>query len=343
MISVLRGLLGLRAPKGAGLGAEWRSYPITPESLMTQPMDVDRQIGGVGEIGMGGPNFWSMLLADGAILGGVCGVVRTAGALRTALSRDRQGLTLQVYDAHAQVIFTLTESWRISPEDLDAAVARSPTAAEPLLRKACEHAATTVRLHTVRGLRLPIDAGPAPEPVLTRTLSSGRRLEARLLLPADLRGTVEVGNLLSRPPYALVLDGWATGLHVTSLEDLVEGPDQSFVLPGVRLDADARVLDGLWHLWRGGAWHAVASYAQRPFDGGGAYTPYFLADPQLGENGQLRFALETFSWGPEGQTLGEPAPPDVELKVSWRAAPLRLATQGAQDFIDVPWPTSSTR
>jgi len=343
MISVLRGLLGLTAPKGAGLAAEWRSSPITPESLMTQPMGVDRQIGSVGEIGMGGPSVWSVLLADGAILGGVCGAVRTAGALRTALGCDRQGLTLQIYDAQAQVIYTLTDTWRISTEDLDALVARSPTTAEPLLRKACQHAATTVRLHTVHGLRLPIDAGSAPEPVLTRTLSSGRRLEARLLLPADLRATIEVANLLRSPPYALVLDGVTTGVHVTGLEDVIEGPGQTIVLPGVRLDADARVLDGLWHIWGGDAWHAAANYAQRPFDGGGAYTPYFLTHPQLGENGQLRFALETLNWGPEGQTAGEPAPPDVELKVSWRAAPLRLATQGPQGFIDVPWPTSSKR
>lgn len=343
MLSYLRGLLGLKTTGDSGLSGDWRSYPITPESLLTQPTNVDRQIGGIGEIGMGGPNFWTVLLADGALLSGVCGAVRTAGALRTALTQDRQGLSLQVYDREAQVVYTLkAKPGRRSPAELDAAVAESPTRAEPLLRKACQHAATTVKLQTVRGLRLPVDAGPAPEPLLSRTLSSGRQLEARLLLPADLRGTVEVGGLLSSPPYGLWLDGVMTGLHVTGLEEAVEGPGQSIVLPGVRLDADGRVLDGLWHLWRGGAWRAVASYARRPFDRGGAYTPYFLADPQPGEDGRLHFKLETSSWGPEEEIPGEPMPSEVELKVSWQTAPLRLATQGAQMSLKVPWPTSST-
>jgi hypothetical protein len=337
LISFLRGLLGLGVAKTGDMGADWRSFPLTPEALMTQPMGVDRQIGGVGEIGMGGPNFWTMLLADGAILGGVCGPVRNAGALRTALTQDRQGLRLQVYDVEAQVIHTLTAGrGRMTPDDLDAAVAKSPSEAEPLLREACRHAVETVRLHSVHGLRLPIDSGPAPEPLLTRALSGGRRLEARLLLPADLRGTVEVGGLLSSPPYGLWLDGVTTGLHVTSLDGVVEAPDGGLVLPGVRLDADGRVLDGLWHVWRGGQWVALASYAQRLFNGGGAYTPYFLADPKLGDDGKLGFRLETFGWGPEGRMPSEPAPAEVELKVSWRAAPLRLATQTGRISVAIP-------
>jgi len=286
---------------------------------------------------MGGPNFWTVLLADGAILGGVCGPVRTAGALRTALTQDRQGLRLQVYDLEAQVIHTLTAGrGRIAPEDLDAAAAKSPTKAEPLLREACRHAVETVRLQTVHGLRLPTDAGPAPQPLLTRPLAGGRRLEARLLLPADLRGTVEVGGLLSAPPYGLWLDGEMTGLHVTSLDGLVETPDCGLVLPGARLDAEGRVLDGLWHVMRDGQWRALANYAHRLFDGGGGYTPYFLVDPQPGDDGQLGFRLETSGWGRQGRLPSEAAPAEIELKVSWRASPLRLATQNNRISIAVP-------
>lgn len=341
-IGFWRRLLGARAAKDGDLSADWRSYPVTPETLLTQPVGVDRQIGGVGEIGMGGPSFWTMLLADGAILGGVCGAIRDVGSLRTALTQDREGLSLQVYDVQAQVIYSLLSGpGLLSPEDLDAAAAKSPTNAEALLRHACRHAATAVRLRSVHGLRLPVDAGPAPEPLLVRALSSGRKLEARLLLPADLRGTVEVGGLLSRPPYGLWLDGASTGLHVTSLDEVVEGPDDFIVLPGVRLNADGRVLDGLWHVWRGGHWVALASYAQRPFNGGGVYTPYFLAEPHLGQDGSLHFRLESFGWGPEGRTEGAPAPSEVELKVSWRTTPLQLETRTAQISITVPWPRPS--
>jgi hypothetical protein len=243
MIESLRRLFGL-TPPAAPTGAAWRSYPVTPQSLVTQPVGVDRQIGGVGEIGMGGPNYWTMLLADGAMLGGVCGGVSDVGRLRVALTLTRQGETLQVYDPDAQVIHTLDPAPRTAND-------------EARLREACRRAVRSVALRSVRGLRLE-DAVEPPER-LTLTLPSGRTLEARLVLPDDLRGTVEVEGLLRDPPYGLWLDGAATGLHVADLDEVVEAADGQIVLRGRRLDADGRVIDGMWLARRDGRFGRTSS------------------------------------------------------------------------------------
>jgi hypothetical protein len=302
MIERLRRLLGL-AQRATPTGSAWRSHPVTPESLITQPVGVDRQIGGVGEIGMGGPNFWTMLLADGAMLDGVCGGLSDVGGLRVAPTQARHGEQLQVYDVAAQVIYTLDPA----PRTIDD---------EALLRATCGKAVRSVALRPVRGLRLPVEADSEPPERLTRALPSGRKLEARLLLPDDLRGTVEVDGLLLSPPYGLWLDGEATGLHVGDLDDVVESPTGQIVLSGRRLDAHARVIDGLWLAWREGRWTGLLGHAFEPLVGGGGRTPYFLSEPRFDDDDRLSFQLRTFSWGPEGEMPSQPAPPLVELGVS---------------------------
>jgi hypothetical protein len=320
MIESLRRLFGL-TPPAAPTGAAWRSYPVTPQSLVTQPVGVDRQIGGVGEIGMGGPNYWTMLLADGAMLGGVCGGVSDVGRLRVALTLTRQGETLQVYDPDAQVIHTLDPAPRTAND-------------EAWRREACRRAVRSVALRSVRGLRLE-DAVEPPER-LTLTLPSGRTLEARLVLPDDLRGTVEVEGLLRDPPYGLWLDGAATGLHVADLDEVVEAADGQIVLRGRRLDADGRVIDGMWLARRDGRWGALLGHAFEPLVGGGGRTPYFLSDPRFDDQDRMSFQLRTFGWGPDGELPSQPAPPLVELAVSWRNSPLFLRPRANRISLRVP-------
>lgn len=322
--------------------AAWKSHPVTAESLATERVGIDRQVGGIGELGMGGPSFWTMLLADGALLHGVCGPVRDlpastdGGALRLALTQSREGLRLQVYDIDAQVIHLVQpRHGQLSPEALDDLAVKSPTKAGAPVRAACRHAAESVALEPVCGLRLPRDTVRRPEPLLVRQLSSGRRLEARCLLPADLRATLEVDRLLSAPPYALWLDDTPTGLHVGDLDEVVEGASGHLVLAGHRLDAHGRVTDGLWLAYGEGRWNAVAGQAYQPMEGGGARTPYFLSAPLIDDD-CVSFALRTFSWGPEGEMPSEPVPPEIELGVSWRSMPLRLATAAGRVTLSLP-------
>ncbi len=195
-------------------------------------------------------------------------------------------------------------------------------------------------LRPVRGLRLPAQAGAEPLERLTRVLPSGRTLEARLLLPDDLRGTVEVEGLLSAPPYGLWLDGEATGLHVGDLDEVVESPTGQIILSGRRLDAHARVIDGLWLAWRDGRWSALLGNAYEPLVGGGGRTPYFLSDPRFDDDDRLSFQLRTFGWGPEGELPSQPAPPLVELAVSWRGTPLILRPKA--DRISLRGPSGVT-
>lgn len=347
MIALLRRLLGRPRHAAIGpphhLGAAWRSHPLTPDSLASLPVGIDRQVGGVGEIAMGGPNYWTMLLADGAMLHGVCGPVTDVppgpggGPLRIALTQARDGLRLQVYDIDAQVIHTLEPGpGRPSPEALADVASRTPAKAAPLLREACRHAADSVTLAPVLGLRLPAHEAKVPPPLLARALADGRRLEARLLLPDDLRATEEADRLLHAPPYALYLDGAPTGLHVADLDGVVEGQDGVLLLPGRRLNADGRTTDGLWLAWREGRWSALLGHAHAPLQGGGFLTPYFLSEPAVGAGGQASFSLRTFGWGPDGELPSEPAPPQVELKVSWRRVPLLLRPREDRITLEVP-------
>lgn len=322
VIASLRRLFGLTPHPGA-FNAALRSHPVTPESLLTQPVGVDRQIGGVGEIGMGGPNYWTLLLADGALLDSVCGGVTNVGRLRVAPTLTRQGETLQVYDPDAQVIYTLDPSPQVLGD-------------EDALRAACRGAVSSVALRLMRGLRLPAEASEAPAERLTHVLPSGRTLEARLLLPDDLRGTDEVGGLLSAPPYGLWLDGSDTGLHVGDLDEVVEGASGQIVLRGLRLNAEARVIDGLWHVWRDGRWNALLSHAFEPMVGGGSRTPYFLSDPAIDAEGRVSFALKIFAWGPDGELPSQPAPSTVELTVSWQGSPSILRTRADRISLRVP-------
>lgn len=305
---------------------------------MTEPVGVDRQVGGVGEIGMGGPNFWTVLLADGAMPQGVCGAVRDLpGPLRIALTQSRQGLRLQVYDVAAQVIHTLDPApGQPTPEDLEDLAVRSPAKAADLVRAACRRATETVSLVSIRGLRLPEGSFQDPAPVLTRRLPSGRQLEAHCLLPADLRGTAEVDQLLAAPPYALWMDGAPTGLHVGDLDEVLEPASGSVILRGRRLNASGRVTDGLWLAWRDGRWKALAGQAYEPLVGRGIRTPYFLSEPKDETDGRVSFAARAFRWSSEGEQPGEPLPSRVELAVSWRDIPLELSPKDGRITLTIP-------
>lgn len=50
---------------------DWVSRAPGPDYYTRCPADVDRRIGTMSEIGMGGPNVWVQYLRDGVILGSV--------------------------------------------------------------------------------------------------------------------------------------------------------------------------------------------------------------------------------------------------------------------------------
>ncbi|HEI9785621.1 TPA: hypothetical protein SLN38_005160, partial [Serratia marcescens] len=84
---------------------DWHSQPIE----MAHAGDSDRQIGGVGELGMGGPSFWTLLLRDGAIVHGACAAPQDVddGKLRLIPTRSREGEGLTVYEPAARMMYAL--------------------------------------------------------------------------------------------------------------------------------------------------------------------------------------------------------------------------------------------
>jgi len=330
----------MRSP-GTHAKADWASRGPTPATLHGHAGAQDRRIGGVGEIGMGGPSYWTLLLRDGALLHGVCSAVHDldGGRLRIALGQTRHGNPLLVYDVAAACIHVLEsiQDGR-TPDALFRDACADPVGHAGPVRAACVRAARTIALHTVLGLRVPrADHPHAPAERLVRPLRDGRVLQAQLLLPADLRGAADPERLLAHPPYELQLDGRPAGLHVHALQEVHESArGECVVLAGVQLDAGGGAVDGLWHVLYRERWHAVLGHALRPCDGGGSYMPYFLQPQEIGDAGALCFELSTCAFGPEGQLPSEPAPPVVELPVSWQPAPLRLATDANRIRFELP-------
>ncbi|MGP2706613.1 hypothetical protein ACTVM8_27305, partial [Serratia marcescens] len=167
---------------------DWLSQPIE----MAHAGDSDRQIGGVGELGMGGPSFWTLLLRDGAIVHGACAAPQDVddGKLRLIPTRSREGEELTVYEPAARAMYALPA---LTDRELGALAAGSVEALVRL-RATCRQVEATP-LHLVRGLWVPQwVADPADR--LEITLPSGRVLAARAMLPADLRQADDPAALL---------------------------------------------------------------------------------------------------------------------------------------------------
>jgi hypothetical protein len=316
------------------------SIPPTQETFHGYASNADREVGLRGEIAMGGPEYWDLLLRDGAILEGVCSDAfdLDGGRLRIALQQSRHTKPLLAYDVDAQRIYTIEEDYRgLTPEELMNQALADPLRDGSLVRQACSDAAKFVELHIVHGLRVSKKDYAAPPARLAHSLRNGRLLEARLLLPPDLRGARDPEQWLRRPLYRLVLDGRDAGLHVDTLDPVCESPDGScFVLAGLQLDGK-RFINGLWLAWHG-AWHVVdssiSSFEPDPASG----RIFFLNSPEARNDGTLRFQISTLGYGPEGRFPSKPAPPSVDLPVSWKLSTLSLPTEN--NYIAVKLPAS---
>src|SRR5690625_3130769 len=195
-----RFLLRQRAPD------DWVSRSPAPDYYTRCPADVDRRIGTLGEIGMGGPNVWSQYLRDGAVLGSVHTPPADVdgGRLRLALSMSHRGKRLLAYDPSKRCIHVLSRHPGL--DDTDRFIALTDNPEDPVLLeqlwKDCAGRESTQFLHQVHGLWVPTSCHP-PVRVMRHMLSTGRILEARLLLPGDLRCAENPWYDLTQPFYAL--------------------------------------------------------------------------------------------------------------------------------------------
>lgn len=279
---------------------------------------------------VGGPEFWSTLLPDGAQMDGVSSEVLALedGRLLIALLRRRSGAALMAYQPEARRIDSLEQ---VDAEAIFELATGDPARAAAMVRAALGPGVETIWLSERRGLWVDRASPVAPER-LERRLPSGRLLEARLLLPADLRGARDPHALLGCAPYQLILDGADTGRHVLALDEVVESPDGACVaLRGVLLEG-ARIRGGVWHLWRDGRWHAVDASAVDAATAGGGEAFSLLVET-LDDQGSLRCRLRSDALGQRSKPR---LPAAAHARASWLAEPLPLAPADGAFRVQVP-------
>ncbi|MDQ9583246.1 hypothetical protein RF177_15205 [Serratia marcescens] len=307
---------------------DWRSQPIE----MAHAGDSDRQIGGVGELGMGGPSFWTLLLRDGAIVHGACAAPQDVdgGRLRLIPTRSREGEGLTVYEPAARAMYALPA---LTDRELEA-VAGGSAEALARLRASCRQAAATP-LRQVRGLWVPQWAED-PADRLEIALPSGRALAARSTLPADLRHADDPAALLHAPPYELLLDNRPTDRLVCDLERVAESPTGDGLSVGGCQFRGEHIVDGLYHLYFAGEWFSLLSYAHKPAGGRGSDTTFFVERVEPQDGGVFVIEWDAYSVGPDGHAPRVAAPPVLVIAVSWQDAPLRLPTANNRVTVRLP-------
>lgn len=306
---------------------DWVSRAPGPDYYTRFPADVDRRIGVMSEIGMGGPNVWVQYLRDGAILGSVhtSPVDVDGGRLRVALTMSaREGKRLLAYDPAKRCIHVLSRHPGLDEAERFIALSNNP--ADPALIKQlwkdCACSESTQSLHQVHGLWVPMSCRP-PRRVMRHVLADGRILEARLLLPEDLRCADDPWWALTQPLYALHVDGQDTGRHVTANWKVDESPNgRAFSVSGLQLDG-SRIIRGLLHLFFDGQWFTTESSTHPP--GPGVHWPRFLEYIQPQNDGSFRIQLTQHVIGShgEGHQL-KPASPTIRLRVDWKRDPITL-------------------
>lgn len=307
---------------------DWRSQPIE----IAHVGDSDRQIGGVGELGMGGPNFWTLLLRDGAVVHGACAAPQDvdSGKLRLIPTRSREGEGLTVYEPAARAMYALPALTDREQEALAAGAAE----ALARLRARCRQVEATP-LHPVRGLWVP-QWVEDPADRLEIALPSGRTLAARSRLPADLRQADDPAALLHAPPYELLLDNRPTNLLVRDLERVAESPTGDGLSVGGCQFRGEQIVDGLYHLYFAGEWFSLLSYAHKPAGGRGSDTTFFVERVEPQDGGVFVIEWDAYSVGPDGREPRVAAPPVLVVAVSWQDAPLQLPTANNRVTVRLP-------
>ena len=113
---------------------DWVSRAPAPDYYTCCSADVDRRIGAMSEIGMGGPNVWVQYLRDGTILASVHTPPADVdgGRLRIALTMSaREVKRLLVYDPSKRRIHRLSRYPNL--DDVERFIALSDNPADPVL------------------------------------------------------------------------------------------------------------------------------------------------------------------------------------------------------------------
>ncbi len=324
-------------------GPTLRSAPLSPFAHQPPAGDVTL---GWAELGMGGPAYCTQMLRDGAIVDDIAcdgGTAQTgtwtdlAGtSLRLAsgyvdrsdgvLGYDEQRKVLLHFNAVPYVFWQMLGERRQADGDAAAAawVSRQP------------HVATALRAY--HGLWLAPDDPALASPMqaqLRHRLPDGRELNARLLLPDDLRLTAHPDLFTRTQPYALALDGTDSGRHVCDLDTVIASPGgHCIVVAGVCLDATHRPVEGVWLVYWRGHWQAVCRHV---FAGEGGQRRSASLDV-LAASDDGRLELQGYrEWADAEGWHREPlVDVALDLRVEWRQTAVSVGGRGQRARLALP-------
>lgn len=284
---------------------------------------------------LGGYATW--LLRDGALVEDVASGWRNAGDDRFRIARTT-GHDWLLYDAHDKCLHAFAKGGSPLHDVLYALIEHQRETLDPAHIAAILERAEAFPLQAFRGLWLRQADLPAPPPEQwQRTLRNGHVIEARLLLPADLRTAAVPDDLVLqakrlKTPYALYLDGQPAGLHTHARDpDAIVESDtgRCIALPGCRVGRNLLSVGGpLWHVLSGYGWQSLHAnaYALGRHDGPDRYDINCIG---IGDDGTVAFELAG------ARSLARP-PRRVDLPVGWQEVPLRVPVRERRFAVSVP-------
>jgi hypothetical protein len=291
------------------------------------------------ELGMGGPEYYTQMLRDGALVwsvsAGWCDV--GAAGMRVGLVYDGYKTErLAVYDERRKRLVLVQE--RAAREAYNRLCADSPDAAQRMLEAMLAGGAAT-QYHAFRGLWLPEGHAALNEALgdwLYHTLPSGHSLSARLLLPHDLRLAMNPERLARSFPYELLFDGVPAPRHVHDLDDVWESAGgRCLAVRGCRLDSAMLPDMGLWHVRHAGQWVSLMDAVRVP-DASGFHVHHDTRLFSVSDDGELMFEAYASTHTRRGVARALLAASQVELTVGWSAAPLHVAVRDGRFTVRVP-------
>lgn len=327
---------GLAGPPLTSGGASLRSVGVFQRRDAVPVHDI---VLSWSELGMGGPEYYTQMLRDGALVwsvsAGWCDV--GAAGMRVGLVYDGYKTErLAVYDERRKRLLLL--QGRAARETYNRLCADSPDAAQQTLESMLAGGAAT-QYHVFRGLWLP-EGHPALSEALGdwlyHTLPSGHSLSARLLLPHDLRLAMKPERLAGSFPYELLFDGVPTPRHVHDLDDVWESArGQCVAVRGCRLDSSMLPDMGLWHVRHAGQWMSLMDAVSRP-DARDVHVHYDTRLFSVSDDGELVFEAYASTYTPRGVERVLLAAAQVELTVEWSEGPLCLPVRDGRFTVRVP-------
>lgn len=280
---------------------------------------------------MGGPNFWTLLLRDGAIVHSACAAPQDVedGKLRLIPTRSREGEGLTVYEPAARMMYALPAL----TDREQAALAAGSAQALARLRARCRQAEATP-LRQVRGLWVPQWAED-PADRLAIALPSGRALAARSMLPTDLRHADDPAALLHAPPYELLLDNRPTNFFVCDLDRVAESPAGDGERR--RLPVSRRAYCR-WPVPSALRRRVVQPALSRAQTGGRARfgQHFFVERVEPQDGGVFVIEWDAYGAGLGGREARVAAPPVLVIAVSWQELPLQLPTANNRVTVRLP-------